>query len=305
MPTFVLTHNPTTITTPVTVAGTAVYGGPAQAWDVTNRSTISGTSAGARLGFGILLKHGGRVTNGAATATGASISGDENGVRIDGAPGAVVNFGAIAGGYGVFLNAGGTVVNGAANDTKASIVGRGTGAYDVGQGVRIGNGAGAVTNFGTISSSANAGESGVSLDGGGTVANHAGALISGGEAGLGVLMLYTSGTVTNYGTITSKYAGNLLGAPDPAAVIPFISARYGGGVRLGGGTIINGAKGAPNALIAGGQYGIYMPTGTVTNFGTIVGGSDGILIARDRDERRHDHRRGLERHSASAMATIG
>ena len=277
MATYVLSHNPTTITNQVTVTGTAVYGGSAQAWSVTNLSTISGTNAGTVLGVGIRLAGGGSVANGATNATGAMISGDYYGVSIGGALGTVSNFGTIEGGVGVVLDAGGTVTNGAANAGKASILGTGIG-YG-GAGVYIGRqaGAGTVTNFGTIASAfRHENGDGIVLAHGGTVTNRAGALIFGDEGGLGVVVGGASGAVANYGTITSGGAIDFSAVDNPGTIKSFISAEYGGGVRLlDGGAIINGTSAdAAKAVIRGGRYGIYIGSGTgrITNFGSISGG---------------------------------
>ncbi len=280
MATLVLSHNPTTITSPVTAVGAAVYGGPAEAWMVTNLTALKGTSAGKSLGIGVHLASGGRVLNGATNAAGASISGDYRGVQIDGAPGTVSNLATVTGGTGIFLNAGGTVTNGAPNATKASVLAKGVGYYKVGDGVDVGHGSGAVTNYGTIAIASGTGNgNGIELADGGTVVNKAGALIVGGEAQAGVFVSGDPGTVTNYGTITNKYASNTLAAQNAASVTPFISAHYGQAVRLfDGGAIVNGASGAPGAAIIGGQFGIEADGGAtvVTNFGTISGGDSEI-----------------------------
>ncbi len=298
MTTLVLSHNPTTITSPVTAAGAAVYGGPGTAWMVTNLSALKGTSAGKSLGVGVRLASGGTVVNGATNAAGASISGNYRGVQIDGAPGTVSNLATITGGTGISLDAGGTVTNGAPNATKASILAKGVGYYKVGDGVDVGHGSGAVTNYGTIAIASGTGNgNGINLADGGTVLNKAGALIVGGEAQAGILVSGDLGTVTNYGTITNKYASSTLAAPNAASVTPFISAHYGQAVRLfDGGAIVNGASGAPGAAIIGGQSGIEADGGAtvVTNFGTISGGDWGIG---GQATNRNQFRRDLRRHS--------
>ncbi|MGH7060901.1 MAG: beta strand repeat-containing protein, partial [Stellaceae bacterium] len=280
MATLVLSHNPTTITSPATAAGAAVYGGPAEAWVVTNLTQLKGTSAGKSLGIGVHLASGGSIVNGATNAAGASISGDYSGVQIDGVPGTVSNFAAITGGTGISLAAGGTVTNGAPHATGASIRASGAGYY--GDGVYVGHGSGAVTNYGIIAIAygTSYGNNGIELADGGTVVNKAGALIIGGEAQAGVLVSGDLGTVTNYGTIANKYLSNTLAAQNAASVTPFLSAHYGQAVRLfDGGAVVNGATGAPGAAIIGGQFGIEADAGAtvVTNFGTIIGGDSGIV----------------------------
>jgi hypothetical protein len=119
-PRYLLTHNPTTITSPIYISpGTAVVGS-GTAWHVTNLSTIHA----GNIGIGIYLSAGGNITNGAPRRTGASIAGGAGGVYIIGAPGTVTNFGKVSSpGAGIFLASGGLIVNGAASVTRASIVG--------------------------------------------------------------------------------------------------------------------------------------------------------------------------------------
>jgi len=115
---------------PTTLSGTYgyVYGPPTGTYSVTNLGTIAAT--GNNFPGAVYLKLGGSLTNGSATATTASVSGygTNAGVAIVGAPGAVTNFGTIAGGTagrGVELYDGGTVINGSASDTLAAISGQG------------------------------------------------------------------------------------------------------------------------------------------------------------------------------------
>jgi hypothetical protein len=109
---------------------------------VKNFGTISGTASS---GYGVDLISGGRLTNGATTDTGASISGN-GGVKL-GATGTVINFATITGsgvpggGYGAVLESGGNLTNGSSGDANALIGGFG--------GVIV-YGADKVTNFGTL-----------------------------------------------------------------------------------------------------------------------------------------------------------
>jgi len=82
--------------------------------------------------YGILLAHGGAVTNGSTAVTGALIAAYGKyvtGIRLDGG-GTIRNFGTISGGtsntngsYGIVSTGGGTIVNGASNSTAALITG--------------------------------------------------------------------------------------------------------------------------------------------------------------------------------------
>jgi len=101
-------------------------------------------SVTALTGLGVEL-HGGRVVNGAATVTGASIVG-ARGLEVYGAAGTVTNFGTIAAGYtnasAIRLHAGGVI----ANQPSGLVQGTGDGITIGGAGI----GAGTVTNSGTI-----------------------------------------------------------------------------------------------------------------------------------------------------------
>ena len=104
MTNLVLTTNPTTITSNVTFAGTAVYGGSSTTWTVVNAATIKGTGAS---GIGVFII-GGTVAN----AAGAYIYGYQYGVELR--HGLVSNSGTIEGKqkYGVLFNGGtGSVSN--------------------------------------------------------------------------------------------------------------------------------------------------------------------------------------------------
>jgi hypothetical protein len=280
---------------------------------VSNFGTITGTGP---FGRGIVLEEGGSVTNGSSADTAAYIgANDHNAVYIGGAgSSSVVNFGAIKGtgpanlSNGVEIRGGGTVTNGSTADTKATISGTQHGVYIEGLV------ASAVNNFGTITSSAKSsvslylggnvtngaaadttalitGASGVYIGGPGTVANF-GTIT--GTAGAGVSMR-EGGSVTN-GSATDKSATiNVVGSSGthPAiydlagvtTIVNFgtISSATSSAIHLdGGGTITNGSTADKTATIIGttGHPGIYTEVGTVTvtNFGTITGGNDGIAF---------------------------
>ena len=73
---------------------------------------------------GVYLQAGGSVTN----QSGGTISGDNNGIRISGAGGTVVNLGTVQsndipgqnGGAGIYLADGGAVTNGASGGTAST-----------------------------------------------------------------------------------------------------------------------------------------------------------------------------------------
>jgi hypothetical protein len=225
----------------VTGYGGILFKGAAGAVD--NLGTIAATGKNVS---SVDLSAGGSVVNGAAGATKARIAGGSHAVRIAGAAGTVVNFGAIANAgtrANVELLAGGAVANGSSASTAARIHSAGTAIYAA-------NGAGVVTNFGTIK-----GSTGILLLDGGSVSNGA----SGSAAGLiaatsgnAVAIAGAAGTVANFGTITA--AGTT-----PAVLLE------------AGGAVVNGAAGAAAALVSGTGSGVYAANGrgTVTNFGTI------------------------------------
>jgi hypothetical protein len=183
---------------------------------------------------GVGLEAGGSLTN----AAGASIAGQVAGVLFNGGAGTLTNSGSIsataAGGAGADIEGGGSITNNAG----ASISGTGYGVFITG-------GSDTVANAGSI-----AGNRGVDLASGGSLTNAAGASISGTVVGV-----FSSGgvaTITNSGTISTTAAG-------------------GAGADIeGGGSITNN----PGAAISGSSFGVFISGGgTVTNAGTISGGS--------------------------------
>ena len=297
------TGNPLSITTVggvETNGGTAIYGGSAQAWTVSNSGDVSAGSAAGSIG--IDLKAGGTINN-----TG-SISGSHYAIRIHGTAGTVTNAGSITSqADGVVLFAGGSVSNAAGG------VIAGTGNV----GVYISGGAGTVTNAGTISGTPAAvqfvgnyadrvildpgavlngrvqGGSGsntlevaqgdgttgtlsgfaTSFTGFGTITIDVGAtwqFDSTDTIGSSVL-LTDPGTLGNAGLIdtTVTVAGG--GSLDNTATIDAGSAQFG--VTLPAGGVVSNI--GTEALIEGSRYGIRAAAAaaTVSNSGTILGAS--------------------------------
>jgi uncharacterized protein with beta-barrel porin domain len=254
---------------------------------VTNAGTISASNAGFYAG--VSMNAGGSVTNQA----GGVITGFGNGVYITGAAGTVTNAGTISASnvglyIGVSLGAGGSVNNqaggvitgygigvrvigGAGTVTNAgtitgingnavylidggSVTNLASGVITGFLGVSIRVGAGTVTNAGTITGTSGAG---VYLNHGGSVTNLAGGVITG--YGIGVRVIGGASTVTNAGTIRVTGAN-----------------AYGVYLGPGGGSVTNRAGG----VISGTRYGVFIRTaGTVTNAGTITGGTNSVFFA--------------------------
>jgi hypothetical protein len=211
---------------------------------VTNRGTISVLGGG----YGVHLAGGGAVTNRGI------VTGGEDGVLIEGAPGQINNTGAISASVddGAALFAGGTITNSATGSIQGSLVG------PIAAGVFIKVGSGNLQNDGVVIGN----KFGVLLTAGGSVTNGAGdasAKISGvGSVGVsgtsfGVFVTGNSATVTNYGTIDGGPAAGSEGA----------ELDQGGNVtNHSGGTI----RGTGFGLFVTGNS-----AATVTNAGAISG----------------------------------
>jgi hypothetical protein len=233
---------------------------------VVNAGTIAGYYT-ANNADGVYLQAGGSVTN----QSGGTISGDNNGIRIAGATGTVVNLGVVRsndipgqnGGAGIYLADGGAVTNGASGGTASS-------AYILGYRYAVQFGAaaaGTLTNFGTISG--NPGNPAVVMAAGTLIngpSGATGALIEGGDQTNAVLFTGVA-TVVNYARIIGVENGG-----DP-------NTYYG--VKLGGasGSLSNLGT---SSLIEN-YVGIYATNNdTVTNAGTIAsnysGGRDALIF---------------------------
>src|SRR5215469_13841875 len=224
--------NPATVSGGTTITGTpGVYNGDAVVgitypWTLINYGALRPNGV---ISFGVDLKAGGEVVNGANGSVVGSISGGYYGVVIEGAAGTLVNQGTISptNGAGALLTAGGTVTNGASGATAALI----SGGYN---GIIFEGAPGTVTNFGRIeerTTTINVQTSGIVLRQGGTVTNngvisannydlHIGShYILGG--GIGVDVSGGSATITNSGSIGGGVAGVYIGGTATATVTNF------------------------------------------------------------------------------------
>jgi len=221
---------------------------------VTNLGTITASGSGSN---GIYLAGGGTVVNGVDSALPGStpISGDANGVVVGShGAGAITNFATITGtnGDGITLAAGGVVTNGSTIDTLASI----SGGY---VGVAASGAPATIANYATITG----GRDGIFLVAGGGVTNGSATDITArisASSSWGVLVRGGLGTVANYATITGRY-----------------------GVYLSGGNVTNGGATDTTASIVGSSsWGVEIGgggPGTVSNFGTITGGSASVYLS--------------------------
>ncbi len=245
---------------------------------------ISGTGTVANFGAivgtassGIFIGAGGIVNNGDAGATGRSITGVYRGIYIQGGLGTVSNFGTIVqsatGGFhvAVGLKGGGDLVNGSSASPGWLIHGANDGV----------GGATNITNYGAIVGDASFGVDGGS---GGTITNAKVGLITGANAvRTGATLVSNAGTMVG----TNGYGLRVFGTDGlvtnaNGALIEGIIApnSTGFGIQFtSAGTVVNGDSSALTALVRGTEGIDISGTGTVANFGAIVGtASSGIFI---------------------------
>jgi fibronectin-binding autotransporter adhesin len=211
---------------------------------VTNLGTLWGST------IGVSLLDAGVITNGAASRTGALISGD---TAIKATKATVNNFGTVAGaasrgGVGIYLIDGGLVTNGSASDTHALVS-----AYAVGLAAL--EAAATLTNYGVVRAVGTA-SAGVALGYGGLVVNGSTVVTSAIIEGAEGVAAEDLTTVRNFGTIRSAGGADYL---------------FPVGVLLkSGGTVINGSTSVTTATIDG-VYAVVVQTapGTVVNYGHI------------------------------------
>ena len=220
-----------------TGSGVFITGGSGKA---TNYGSVNGGA------YGMALDAGGSVTNS------GSIGGTEDGVKIDGAIGRVVNSGSVVATVddGVALFAGGDVANAPGALIKS---GPGFGPNPSAAGVFI-----ATSGSGTV-------ENGGSIDG----------AIFGVFAGTGSVTNAASGSIggSTAGVIFNPLAPN--SGPGTLVNAGQISASGGAGADLEDGGSVTNASGAS---MSGSAFGVFVggAAGTVTNAGTLTGGAASV-----------------------------
>lgn len=254
------TQNPATIaaTGLVTNTGTAIYGEPVAAWNVSNFGTVEGTGTA---GAGIALAAGGSIDNAGL------ISGFEESVLIGGAAGGSItnNASGTINGSVTFANGAGMVANSGSIAGAASLNAGGIVTNDSGGTINliaIANGIGTVVNSGAIKGGF---PGGISLADGGSITNAQGAMINGGASILGpfpaVLISGGAGTLVNSGTLTG---GIFLSAGGSVAnnYGAYMGSDIGLAISGGAGTVVNAGTISDSVNLYDG--------GAVTNLGTIT-----------------------------------
>lgn len=237
---------------------------------------------------GVYLLGGGAVTNGAPSATSATIGAAHNGITVRGGSASITNFGSIEGttNIGVYLQVGGNIANQAKGLISGSLYG-----------VELRSGRGTVANLGSIVATGNPGHGVALLDGGDIINGR-----SGSTAGLitgisdGVYLKQNGGMVTNFGTIKGAIGFNGSGDGDNTLInygtIASTAGTAGVAVEMGssvGTKLLVVEKGAVFAgLVEGGSRGEIEfaaagldNVGEVSGFGTIVlanGGANSLKL---------------------------
>jgi len=227
----------------------------------------------------------GKVTNGNAQDTTASIGNGLTGVQFAKGPGRVANFGSIIGkedevstaidrfSAGAKLFHGGVVVNGTNADRTASIMGHDSGVFVTG-------GTGAITNFGAITETEPVdsddifdGDWGIFLGAGGSVKNGSHLDSSAQIFGAIGVSLYGTGTITNYGAII----GNPAGAGEDGLSVFAVD------LHSASETLIEEGSGKLTGAVAGGGGTLLLDNnagdGTLTGLGSTITGFGDIRVA--------------------------
>jgi hypothetical protein len=280
----------------IAIGGDAVFVTSGAATVTNSGAIIGGAGAG---GAAVYLGGGGSVINGESGKALGLINGNNDGVVVNHAAGAVTNFGTILSGAtgvtsaaGVVLGAGGTVINGSGKGRSHALISAKESSVYIGGvgGKPPGGAAGTVINYGTMQSTGlgTAGAPSVLLVSGGTVTNHG--LIESAAAS-GVSFHNKAGTVTNFGSIISDSTGasgagvylqdgGLVTNERQGTVVG--AANAGVAVTGGAGTVINlgtiDETGGTGAAVYLGGGGVVTNGRSGTALGLIDGGRVGVLF---------------------------
>jgi fibronectin-binding autotransporter adhesin len=253
------TNGSSTDTTALTRGADGVYFGSyffgGAAGGVNNFGTIE-SSPWITNGVGVAFTKGGGVINGSTADQIATIEGDAHGIKVQGAPGAISNFGTIeitpgvGNGVAIGIYSGGSITNGSGSDQAAVIQG--------GDGVIAAGGSATISNFAVIRGTGSYDSTGVNLGQGGAVTNGAS----------------SDTTAFIYGYASAIFIGGGAGTVVNDGVV--VSVEGYAVALANGGRLTNGATSLTTAVIqGGGGLDVSGSAGTVNNFGTIEGEGQG------------------------------
>jgi hypothetical protein len=245
------------------------------AGSVANFGTIRGQHV-----VGVDLPFGGGVTNGHSGSGAGLITGVNGGIVISSSPGTVTNYGTVTatgtatqGQFpapaGVSLVEGGRLTNHGTISGYVGVYGGTLGRLDIANyGTILGTGTGGLLFPGPFTYA-------VYMRDGGSITNGrsdaASALIK------GMIAIRGSGTVTNFGTVTSNHIGYAMAVSTGAIVnLGTVDSRINTGINLGSGILVNGEVGSTKALIGSKYDAVVIGAATVVNYGTIDGYDVGV-----------------------------
>ncbi|MFS2108614.1 autotransporter-associated beta strand repeat-containing protein [Sphingomonas sp. Sphisp140] len=232
---------------------------------VRNEGTISVASIYAAVN---LSGYGAQVTN-LGTISTSNTTGNYSVVYLSGANSRVVNSGTITGATSGGLYNGAVYLSG----TSGYVENQQNGVINGQRGIVLGGFNGTAINAGTINATV---DNGITLGNGGSATNSGTINALGADGAWGVLVTGGNGTVTNSGTISAGSGVWLQGLGLTFTVNnsgTINGTEYGVNVDSGTGAVVNTNQIAANQLV-----GVRLAQGgSLTNSGTITGGSDATL----------------------------